>query len=468
MKRTSIRFMATALSCAAFLTFSPRPAHAQRILNTILDAARDAREAAQDARNTSREMRNNMREGMAAIGGDLQSMIQEAVEDARRILQQQREGREEFLGNNCDPSSPCSAFRGHVGQFLGNVGAVASALSMFTGSDARPDLAPMVAMVERAPGRVLLPIYRVSGNLFESDLVQSLDGAADDLATLKAAVDSARDGTCTVAIERATLVRVVAFKWRAKGLATRVLGKFLDAVGEAEGSAFAAGWGFAGGNIKYNIPKQLAIFLEFIGEGLQKAAEDAKSALSDCVNSREQAALQAAVNEIRDSMGVLANLDLSAVSTLATQASLDNLHAAVDGMSTNVTAVVNTRASQESVDALAAAVQELGNGGGQPGPGGQPSLMLRLEVENQLKTGGKIAALLYLPASSGGLLDVVRHVAGDTITQHQALNLPVGNAWALLSAGDGAMANSDFRMAYQFYRQAYWVASTGASDNDRQ
>ncbi|HUU35829.1 MAG TPA: hypothetical protein VMW48_17305, partial [Vicinamibacterales bacterium] len=90
MKQSYLRFTATAMLCAAFLSFSPQPAHAQKILNTILNAARDAREAAQDARNTSREMRDNMRNGVAAIGGDLQAMIQEAAEDARRLVQEQR------------------------------------------------------------------------------------------------------------------------------------------------------------------------------------------------------------------------------------------------------------------------------------------------------------------------------------------------------------------------------------------
>ncbi len=144
---------------------------------------------------------------------------------------------------------------------------------------------------------------------------------------------------------------------------------------------------------------------------------------------------------------------------------MDHLQASVDGLGSNLTAAVNTRASQESVDALADAVRELGTGG-QPGPGGQPSLMMRLEVEEQLKTGGKIAALLYMPASTGGLLELVRHVAEDTIAQHQALNLPVGNAWELFWAGDGAMANRDFQTAYKIYRKAYWVATAGPGRSD--
>lgn len=465
MKRSSLRFTASAVFCAAFLAFSPQPAHAQRILNTILDAARDAREAAQDARNTSRDMRDNMRNGVASVTGDLRAMIEEAVEDARRIVQQRMEGRAEFLGDNCNPSSPCGAFRGRISQFLTNVGAVSGALSMFTESDAHPDLAPMVTMVERAPGRVLLPIYRVSGNLFESELFQSLDDVATDLTTMKAAVDSARDGTCTVAIERATLVRLVAFRWRAKGLALRVAGKVFNAVGEVEVSAEAGFWGFVGGEVQWNVPKQLAIFLEFMGEGLQKAGENTNSALSDCLEARDQAELQAAVDGIRDGLNVLTSIDLSAVSALSSQASVNQLQASVDGLGTNLTAAVNTRASQESVDALAAAVRELGGTGGQP-QGGPQSLMMRLEVEEQLKTGGKIAALLYMPASTGGLLELVRYIAEDTIVQHQALNLPVGDAWELFRAGDGAMANRDFQTAYKIYRKAYWVVTSGPGGSD--
>lgn len=463
MTRSYIRLTATAFFCAAFLSFSPQPAHAQRILDTILNAAREARDAARDARTTSREMRNNMREGAEAVTGNLRTMIEEAVEDARRILQQQMEGREEFLGNNCDPSSPCGEFRSRIGEFLTRVGRVSSALATFTGSDAQPDLAPMVAMVERAPGRVLLPIYRVSGNMFDSDLVRRLDAVPEQLETLQNALASARDGSCTFAVDHAQEVRQVTYVLRAGGLAYRVTGKVFDAVGEVEVSGEAGFWGFVGGDVKWNVLKQIGILYGFVGESLQKVGENANSALSDCMSSREQAALMAAVNEIRDGINVLGSIDLSAVSALATQASLDNLHAAVDGMSTNLTATVHTRASQESVDALAAAVQELGNSGGQSS---QHSIMLRLDVEAQLNAG-KAVALLYLPASSGGLLEVVRHIAEDTITQHQALNRPVGNAWALLSAGDGAAANSNFPMAFQAYRQAYRVAMAGPGDTDQ-
>ncbi len=255
MTRSSLRFTASAVFCAASLALSPQPAQAQRVLNTILDTAQDARQAARDARNTSRDMRDNMRNGVASVTGDLRAMIEEAVEDARSIVQQRMEGRAEFLGDNCDPSSPCGAFRGRLSQFLTNVGAVSGALSMFTESDVHPDLAPMATMVERAPGRVLLPIYRVSGNLFESNLVLSLESAADDLTTLKAALDSARDGTCTAAIEDATRVRAVAFRRRAGGLALRVAGKVLDAVGEVEVSGEAAFWGFVGAEVQWNVPE---------------------------------------------------------------------------------------------------------------------------------------------------------------------------------------------------------------------
>ena len=111
MKRSSLRFTASAVFCAAFLAFSPQPAHAQRILNTILDAARDAREAAQDARNTSRDMRDNMRNGVASVTGDLRAdgNGNELIDDGDYAIWKSHFGETYSFGGGAVTSVPESA-----------------------------------------------------------------------------------------------------------------------------------------------------------------------------------------------------------------------------------------------------------------------------------------------------------------------------------------------------------------------
>ncbi|MGE3889246.1 MAG: hypothetical protein AB7H81_22665 [Vicinamibacterales bacterium] len=68
-------------------------------------------------------------------------------------------------------------------------------------------------------------------------------------------------------------------------------------------------------------------------------------------------------------------------------------------------------------------------------------------------------SVFYLPESFGGLLEVVRAIVEDTLVQHQAADLPVGQAWHFLSKGDEAWTAFDYRTAYGWYQHAYRMAT---------
>ena len=62
--------------------------------------------------------------------------------------------------------------------------------------------------------------------------------------------------------------------------------------------------------------------------------------------------------------------------------------------------------------------------------------------------------VFYLPDAFGGLLDLVRDIVADSITQNLAAGREVKNATLFLERGDAAKAESHFREAYDLYQTA--------------
>jgi hypothetical protein len=172
-----------------------------------------------------------------------------------------------------------------------------------------------------------------------------------------------------------------------------------------------------------------------------------------------------------NSLSTLVNTNLDAkVSTRATQSSLDSLNTYVN---TNLDAKVSTRATQASLTAFnneftanAATVNtkldtintKLDNL--TITVGDQGKLDLRLKIEEDLsQPGAHPIALFEIPASAGGYLDLTRDIVADTIAKMQAAGQSVGNARSFLSAGDTAAAAHDYKTAYSDYGKAYRAAA---------
>ena len=128
-----------------------------------------------------------------------------------------------------------------------------------------------------------------------------------------------------------------------------------------------------------------------------------------------------------------------AVSTRATQASLDVFH---NEFTANAT-VVNTK-----LDELAIAA------------GTNAELNLRLHIEADLsEPGAHPVALFEVPASGGGYLDFTREIVADTIAKMQAAGQGIGPAQAFLAAGDAAVTAHDYKTAYADFGKAYRAAA---------
>lgn len=64
-------------------------------------------------------------------------------------------------------------------------------------------------------------------------------------------------------------------------------------------------------------------------------------------------------------------------------------------------------------------------------------------------------AILLLPASYGGRLELVRDVTSETITNAIRAGVPVGTARSLLDQGNAALKKREYKVAFSFYQRAY-------------
>jgi hypothetical protein len=209
----------------------------------------------------------------------------------------------------------------------------------------------------------------------------------------------------------------------------------------------------------WGIAATAALALESVN-GVENECNDAKledftrTQLDVAVSTRATQTSVDAFTATLNNLSTLVNSRLDvAVSTRATQASLNAFH---NEFTTNAT-TVNTKldgitssvaTANSKLDSLAITV------------GDQGALALRLQIEADLsEPGNHPVALFEVPASGGGYLDLTRSIVADTIAKMQAAGQGVGNAQAFLAAGDAARAAQDYKGAYADYGKAYRAAA---------
>lgn len=148
-----------------------------------------------------------------------------------------------------------------------------------------------------------------------------------------------------------------------------------------------------------------------------------------------------------------------AVSTRATQLSLDTFH---NAFTTNAT-TVNTKldaitsslgSAHTKLDELTITVNDQGK------------LALRLQIEADLSESGDPVALFEIPAAQNGYLELAREIVADTIAKMTAAGQDVGKAAKYLAEGDAAAAAGKYKAAYSKYGKAYREAAGQGGDDD--
>jgi hypothetical protein len=88
---------------------------------------------------------------------------------------------------------------------------------------------------------------------------------------------------------------------------------------------------------------------------------------------------------------------------------------------------------------------------------GLEDLTVRLEIERALQQGSPYGSL-YLPAASGGRLEIVRAIVDETIQNVLHSGESANQASAKLAAGDDQLKDGHFKQAFRLYSEAYKAA----------
>jgi hypothetical protein len=150
-----------------------------------------------------------------------------------------------------------------------------------------------------------------------------------------------------------------------------------------------------------------------------------------------------------------------AVSTRASQVSLDTRANAIDLGIVNTNIHLDTRATQIDNEIAATNVHldvratqidnEIAT---------FQALNMRAQIEADLLRNGTAAiALFALPASVGGYLETARGIVSDTIARTLSSGQSVGQAQVFFAAGQTAYAAHQWKLAYTQYQKAYFEAT---------
>ena len=210
----------------------------------------------------------------------------------------------------------------------------------------------------------------------------------------------------------------------------------------------------------WGVAATAALVLESLN-GVENECNDAKledftrTQLDVAVSTRATQTSVDAFTATLNNLSTLVNSRLDvAVSSRATQTSVNNVQTSVTVFHNEFTAnatVVNNKldAANTKLDSLAITVSDQG------------ALNLRIHIEDDLADpGNHPLALFEVPEANGGHLNLVRSIVADTIANMQATGQGVGNAQAFLAAGDAAKSAGNYKGAYANYGKAYRAAAS--------
>lgn len=204
----------------------------------------DVKNRVATAKDRAVEIVDKARAGFNKVTGQMRDMIDEAVSDLSDELQDQLDGRNDFLGpgRDCGPGTECDGFRGDLVQLLTNMERLTNTMFEATPVDASTDYGPAIALVESAPGRALYPLYRVMNNensIFGSRFVDLVGDLADDVKTLSDDLqlgDAARGGSradvCQTILDHADGFESAITGVASVSGAVKLVGKALVAAGQ--------------------------------------------------------------------------------------------------------------------------------------------------------------------------------------------------------------------------------------------
>lgn len=517
-----IKFGRTVI-CTAILIFMLPSQVTAAVLDDVLTKVNQIFNKVDDVQDRMAEVHKNFKEGVNSLTDDMRARLQETLADAQGDLQQFIDGRDQFLGNDCDPTSPCADFRTDLTTLIANLETLSNGIVGITFDGDQFDFTAARAAIQSVPGRALFPLYKVlagDNGILNSVVIERIGSIGGDLILLEGSLGRPFDqqseavgpvgavgpvmppDVCQRILAHPTEFQGSAYAVTGLGFYLRLIGKIMTGLGELDLDADGGIHGYVHVEIKNNQIKKYARWLDGAGvamgnfaafamakaqycqilsghqqilEALNQFDPDfsnldiavssrASQASVDAVASKlddldtaisaqaSQTSVDAVAEELSTGLGNLASL----VAGRSSQASVDQLAGKLDGITGGFVVTMSSRASQSSLDDLAAL------------QGDHQTLMLRIQVERSLTSEDAANSIFYLPGEFGGLLELVRDVVADTIVENQAAGIHVHYAAeAKFDKGDRALSMGDYKRSYEDYRKAYRLVVSEKGDPNK-
>ena len=336
------------------LCLSTFPAYAGPLedsIDAVFNRATQARDRAIEARNAARDTRADIAEARQDMVGQVREAIDEAKDDLVADIAERREGRELWLGNDCDPASDCYQFRNNIIMLVSDLGTLSNSLFIATELDVSTDSTRLINVLNSVPGRALYPLYRAFSeelNIFESNFITRLQTIASTLEFLKEAVPS----TCEVLLEDREFSADAIQETKVTAIGLELVGGIFKSIATKSVSKNGAIWGWVGGIFKNNRLMNIGIKFKTAGGTLRKYAKIASTKFLNCSLLDDNQQILASLGAFNPDTS---NLDVT-VSSRSSQGSVDSIQELLDS---ELDEKVSTRASQASVTALTAMIATL-------------------------------------------------------------------------------------------------------------
>lgn len=260
------------------------------VVQQARDRATQARDRATQARDGVNAVRARIDTAVATFTSTIQTFVNESVEDLRREIDAELEGRAEFIGN----ASECAQFRSRMVLMLADLESISNSIlrtSQCT-QGLQVDYSREITLIEGLPCRLLYPLYRLLENelhLFDSDLLDCLrqtaadlelaaEFFADDLQNPVGTDDTVLDARAlleaqltktTWVLERVTRLQKAASSLAGLSIALKIIGKGFVAAGETHFTGEAQIHGYVGGSIQNNRKKKIGEALGGVSDALK-------------------------------------------------------------------------------------------------------------------------------------------------------------------------------------------------------
>ncbi len=241
-----------------------------------------------------------LRDGRRNMTNQIYESIDEAIDTAKSTLDDEKQGRADFIDRGCDNFKVST-----TDMLMASQDAVASALGLAEIDGGLFNTERARTKISNASCRLLYPVYRAVGPGLEqaqAELTMTANATSAGFIRLKGLLDDATaplvcqsndDALCAILVNRkcgtyvrnATEINQILGIAKKAVIALKVSGKVADAAGKiGVWKAAVAVWGWVGSDIEFNLPEFLSKTTEAVAEAIDPVVTKQRNQLRQCVD----------------------------------------------------------------------------------------------------------------------------------------------------------------------------------------